>query len=99
MRLKKAMAQLIHAERACRVATVDEAGTPHLVPVCQGVADGKIYFASGRGARKGKKPRANPRVAAAGGLYSGARAHLRGGVGQGTAVFVDKGPRLRKARA
>src|SRR5262249_58577348 len=98
MRLKKAMAQLIHAERACRVATVDEAGTPHLVPVCQVVADGKIYFASGRGARKGKNLRANPRVAVTVDLYSEAWAHLRGVRVQGTPLFDDTGPPLPEAR-
>jgi nitroimidazol reductase NimA-like FMN-containing flavoprotein (pyridoxamine 5'-phosphate oxidase superfamily) len=99
MRLKKAMAHLIHVERACRVATVDEAGTPHLVPVCQIVADGKIYFASGSDARKVKNMRANPRVAVTVDLYSEAWAHLKGVMVQGTAALIDKGPRFRKARA
>ena len=99
MRLKKSVVQLIHAERACRVATVDGAGTPHLVPVCQVVADGKIYFASGNDARKVKNLRANPCVAVTVDLYSEAWAHLKGVMVQGDAALIDKGPRFRKARA
>ncbi|PYM69707.1 MAG: hypothetical protein DME03_22085 [Candidatus Rokuibacteriota bacterium] len=60
MRLKKAVANLIEWERVCHVATADEAGMPHLVPVCHVVAGGKIYFASGNDGRKGaffKMPR------------------------------------------
>jgi PPOX class probable F420-dependent enzyme len=99
MRLKKAVAQLIHAERTCRVATVDEAGRPHVVPVCQAVADGKIYFASGSDARKIKNLAANPRVALTVDLYSEAWSHLKGVMVQGDAALIDKGPRFRKARA
>ena len=47
MRIKKVLAELIHRERISRVATANEAGMPHLVPVCHVVEDGKIYFASG----------------------------------------------------
>src|SRR5438132_12738992 len=62
MRLKKAVANLIEWERVCRVATADEAGTPHLVPVCQVVAGGKIYFASGNDGRKVLNLAENPQI-------------------------------------
>jgi PPOX class probable F420-dependent enzyme len=99
MRLRKALAELIHAERACRVATVDGAGQPHVVPVCQAVADGKIYFASGTGARKVKNLQANPRLALTVDLYSEAWTHLKGVMVQGDAALITKGPRFRRARA
>ena len=98
MKLKKALASLIEWERVCRVATVGEAGLPHLVPVCHVVADGKIYFGSGNDARKALNLRANPRLAITVDLYSEAWAHLKGVMVQGTATLIDKGPRFRKAR-
>jgi len=98
MKLKKAVASLIEWERVCRVATVGEAGLPHLVPVCHVVADGKIYFGSGNDARKALNLRANPRLAITVDLYSEAWAHLKGVMVQGTATLIDKGPRFRKAR-
>ena len=52
MRLKKSLAKLIAWERVARVATASATGTPHLVPVCHVLADGKLYFASDAGARK-----------------------------------------------
>jgi len=99
MRLKKAVANLIEWERVCRVATVGEAGMPHLVPVCHVVAGGKIYFASGDDARKVLNLRASSRVALTVDLYSDAWANLKGVMVQGTAALIEKGPRFRKIRA
>ena len=99
MRLTKAVTQLIEWERVCRVATVGEAGMPHLVPVCHVVADGKIYFASGDDGRKVLNLRANPRLALTVDLYSDAWAHIKGVMVQGRAALIDKGPRFRKIRA
>ena len=56
MRLTKAQAKLIQWERVARVATVGAAGVPHLVPVCQILIGGKIYFASGKGRRPTSAP-------------------------------------------
>ena len=93
------MANLIEWERVCRVATADEAGMPHLVPVCHVVAGGKIYFASGNDGRKVLNLRANARVALTVDLYSEAWANLKGVMVQGTATLIEKGPRFRKIRA
>jgi nitroimidazol reductase NimA-like FMN-containing flavoprotein (pyridoxamine 5'-phosphate oxidase superfamily) len=97
--MKKAVADLIHRERICRVATASASGMPHLVPVCQVVADGKIYFASGNDGRKVLNLKVNPRVAVTVDLYSEAWAHLKGVMVQGEAALVAKGPRFRKIRA
>jgi len=99
MRLKKAVADLIHRERICRVATAGPSGMPHLVPVCQVVADGKIYFASGRDGRKVLNLNANSQIALTVDLYSEAWAHLKGVMVQGRAALIAKGPRFRKVRA
>jgi nitroimidazol reductase NimA-like FMN-containing flavoprotein (pyridoxamine 5'-phosphate oxidase superfamily) len=99
MRMKRAVADLVHRERICRVATAGESGMPHLVPVCQVVDDGKIYFASGKKGRKVLNVRANPRVAVTVDLYSEAWAHLKGVMVQGDAALIEKGPRFRKIRA
>lgn len=98
MRMKKALLQLIEWERVCRVATVGEDGTPHLVPVCHVVDGGKIYFGSGNDARKVVHLRANPRVAVTVDLYSDAWSNLKGVMVQGTTTLIDKGPRFRKIR-
>ena len=98
MRLKKKVAQLIARERVCRVATVNEHGVPHLVPVCHVLANGKIYFGSGNDGRKVKNIERNPRVAVTVDLYSDDWAHIKGVMVQGTAKLFARGPRFRKIR-
>lgn len=99
MRLKKALARLIQWERVCRVATVSEAGVPHLVPVCHVLVDGKIYFASGDDARKVLNLRANPHVTVTVDVYTEEWSSLKGVMVQGTAKLIEKGPRFRRIRA
>ena len=70
MRPTKAQAKLIQWERVARVATVGEAGMPHLVPVCQIFLGGKVYFTSGKKGRKILNLRANPKLALTVDLYS-----------------------------
>src|SRR2546422_5989660 len=85
MRMTSAIARLIERERVCRVATAGRRGMPHLVPVCQVVAGGKIYFASGNDGRKVLNLAENPRVAVTVDLYSEDWTHLRGVMVQGRA--------------
>src|SRR2546429_8913009 len=87
MRMTSAIARLIERERVCRVATAGRRGMPHLVPVCQVVAGGKIYFAPGNDGREEVNLAQKPRPAGTGGLYSQDRAHPTGGMGPG------RGPR------
>ncbi len=98
MRLKKALADLIHLERVARVATVGATRMPHLVPVCHVVADGKIYFASGNDGRKVLNLEGNPQLALTVDLYSEAWTHLKGVMVQGRATLIEKGPRFRRIR-
>ncbi len=99
MRLKKAVGRLIERERVCRVATAGASGMPHLVPVCQVVADGTIYFASGNDGRKVLNLAENPRVAVTVDLYSDDWAHLKGVMVQGRATVIARGPKFRRIRA
>lgn len=98
MRLKRSVARLIMWERVCRVATVGTRGVPHLAPVCQVVADGKIYFASGNDGRKVLNIRENPKVAVTVDLYSDDWVNLKGAMIQGTAQLLERGPRFRRIR-
>ena len=98
MRLKKKVAQLVARERVCRVATVNEHGVPHLVPVCHVLANGKICFGSGNDGRKVRNIQGNPHVAVAVDLYSDDWAHIKGVMVQGTAKLFARGPRFRKTR-
>ena len=97
MKLKKDIAKLIEWERVCRVATAGR--TPHVVPVCHVVTDGKICFGSGSDGQKVKNIRANPRVALLVDLYSDDWSNLKGVMVQGTATLIERGPRFRKIRA
>ncbi|MGH7299961.1 MAG: pyridoxamine 5'-phosphate oxidase family protein [Candidatus Rokuibacteriota bacterium] len=98
MRLTKAQAKLIKWERVARVATVGAAGMPHLVPVCQMLLGGKIYFASGKKARKVRNLRANPRLALTIDLYSDDWDRIQGVMVQGTARVIERGARFRSLR-
>ncbi|HEY7869978.1 MAG TPA: pyridoxamine 5'-phosphate oxidase family protein [Methylomirabilota bacterium] len=98
MRLTKTQAKLIHFERVARVATAGSSGMPHLVPVCQIVAGGKIYFASGKKGRKVRNVRANPRLALTVDLYSDDWSQLQGVMVQGRARVIERGPRFRRLR-
>jgi nitroimidazol reductase NimA-like FMN-containing flavoprotein (pyridoxamine 5'-phosphate oxidase superfamily) len=98
MRLKKSVAQLVQWHRVCRVATVDARRRPHAVPVCHVLADGKLYFASGKGARKVRNLRAVPNVAVTIDLYADDWTQLKGVMLQGTTTVIEKGARFRKIR-
>src|SRR5438132_12666307 len=99
MRMTTAIARLIERERVCHVATAGRRGMPHLVPVCQVVADGKIYFASGTDGRKVLNLAENPRVAVTVDLYSEDWTHLKGVMIQGRARLIARAPAFRRIRA
>src|SRR3989441_10763362 len=99
MRMTRAIARLIERERVCRVATAGRRGMPHLVPVCQVVAGGKIYFASGNDGRKALNLAENPRVAVTVDLYSEDWTHIKGVMVQGRARLIARGTAVRRIRA
>ena len=98
MRMKKAAADLLRLERIARVATAGPGGLPHVVPVCQVLVDGRVYFASGTDGRKVKNLEANSQIAVVVDVYSEAWGSLRGVMVQGRAALIPRGPRFRKIR-
>ena len=98
-KLTKSLADFVHWERICRVATSGARGMPHLVPVCHVVAGGKIYFASGDKGRKVKNLRENPSVTVTVDVYSDHWGTLKGVMIQGRAKVIEGGPRFRRVRA
>jgi len=96
--LSKAIAKLLARERICRVATVDKDGTPHVVPVCHVLVNGKIYFGAGKGSQKVRHLRANPRLAMLVDLYAEDWASLKGVMVQGTARLIPSGREFRRIR-
>jgi nitroimidazol reductase NimA-like FMN-containing flavoprotein (pyridoxamine 5'-phosphate oxidase superfamily) len=98
MRIKKAAADLLRLERIARVATAGPGGLPHVVPVCQVLVDGRVYFASGTQGRKVKNLEANPQVSVVVDVYAEAWGGLRGVMVQGRAALITRGPRFRKIR-
>lgn len=98
MRVAKRLWRFIERERVCRVATVSEDGTPHLVPVCHVVVDETICFGSGNEGRKVLNLRANDRIALTVDLYAEDWPQLKGIMVQGRATLIARGPRFRRIR-
>lgn len=98
MRLKKAVIDLLQLERVCRVATADRTGMPHVTPVCQIVANGKIYFAVGSDGKKAANLRRNSRLAVLADVYTEDWPRLIGVLIQGRARLIERGPQFRTIR-
>jgi nitroimidazol reductase NimA-like FMN-containing flavoprotein (pyridoxamine 5'-phosphate oxidase superfamily) len=97
-RLSGKVLAFVRGQRVARVATVARNGTPHNVPVCPVATAGCIYFASGKGARKARNIRRNPRVALAFDRYSENWNRLAGALIVGTGVLLDHGAEFRRVR-
>jgi nitroimidazol reductase NimA-like FMN-containing flavoprotein (pyridoxamine 5'-phosphate oxidase superfamily) len=98
VRLRRAHAEFLARQRVVHVATADARGVPHVVPVCAVVANGRLYFASGKTGRKIDNLRANPRIAVSADDYSEAWSGLRGVVVDGTARIHARNPTFRRVR-
>jgi nitroimidazol reductase NimA-like FMN-containing flavoprotein (pyridoxamine 5'-phosphate oxidase superfamily) len=98
MRLRRAHADFLALKRVAHVATADLRGRPHVVPVCLVLADGRLYFASGRTGRKIAHLRANPHIAVSADDYTEAWGNLRGVVVDGTARIHARNPIFRRIR-
>ncbi len=98
MRLRKDLAKLIAVERVCRVATVSRDGRPHVVAVCHVADRGRLYIGTDRDSLKVRHLRANPNVAVIVDVYAEDWSLLRGVMIQGSAAFIEGGPRFRKIR-
>ena len=78
MRIAKRLWRFIERERVCRVATVSEDGTPHLVPVCHVVVDETICFGSAKDGRKVLNLRSHDQIAVTVDLYAEDWPQLKG---------------------
>jgi len=97
---------LAAASRVARLATLDETGYPHLVPVCY-ATDGQAYYSALDAKPKRVPPerlrrvrniRANPRVALLFDHYAEDWRQLRYVMVQGRAELVPPGPEWDAAR-
>jgi len=101
------IARLARDHRVARLATVDETGAPHLVPVCY-ATDGRAYYSPIDAKPKRRPPtelrrlrniRANPRVALLIDHYEEDWRRLSWVMVQGRAELLDGGPEWAEARA
>lgn len=63
MRLNKSEEAFIGAARVARLATADEHGTLHNVPICPLLHNGNIYFGTESKAKKVRNVKSHPNVA------------------------------------
>lgn len=101
-----AAASLAADSRVARLATLDERGYPHLVPVCY-ATDGRAYYSAldakpkrvpPAGLRRVRNIRANPRVALLFDHYEEDWRRLRYVMVQGQAELLAAGPERDAAR-
>jgi PPOX class probable F420-dependent enzyme len=97
---------LVAESRVARLATVDETGYPHLVPVCY-ATDGRAYYSAldtkpkrlpPERLRRVRNIRANPRVALLFDHYAEDWRQLRYVMVQGQAELLEPGPEWEAAR-
>ena len=98
MRLKKTEEEFLKHSRVARVATVDERGIPHVVPVCHLWERGCAYFGTGRDSKKVHNLRRNRQIALAVDDYTDVWGHLRGLLLQGQAELFSRGREFRRIR-
>lgn len=98
MRLRQAHLRFLGLQRVVHVATTRAGDVPHVVPVCAVVADGRVYFASGRSGRKIADLRANPQAAVSADEYVEDWGRLRGVVVSGPVRFHARNATFRRVR-
>jgi nitroimidazol reductase NimA-like FMN-containing flavoprotein (pyridoxamine 5'-phosphate oxidase superfamily) len=98
MQWSKREADFVGPQRVARLATVDQDGVPHNVPICPLLDNGKLYLGTEARARKVRNIKANPNVAIVFDDYTEAWGHLRGIMIQGKARVLASREfrRLRK---
>jgi PPOX class probable F420-dependent enzyme len=98
MRVRRAYLDFLALQRVAHVATADRRGVPHVVPVCHVVADGRVYFATGKTGRKVRNLQANPQVAVTVDEYTEAWGRLRGVTVSGPARVHARNATFRRIR-
>jgi nitroimidazol reductase NimA-like FMN-containing flavoprotein (pyridoxamine 5'-phosphate oxidase superfamily) len=90
VKLSKKETEFITSQDVARVATIDETGMPHNVPVCPVLDRTAVYFATEINARKMKNIRANPEASIVFDVYSDSWKELRGVMLQCDAYIVER---------
>jgi nitroimidazol reductase NimA-like FMN-containing flavoprotein (pyridoxamine 5'-phosphate oxidase superfamily) len=90
--------ELIHWSRVSRIATTDDQGGPHVVPISHVLDGDLILFATDEESAKVRNLRTNPRVAISFDEYSEDWSNLRGVMVLGAARVLDHGPEWDRVR-
>jgi nitroimidazol reductase NimA-like FMN-containing flavoprotein (pyridoxamine 5'-phosphate oxidase superfamily) len=98
MRVRRAYLDFLGLQRVAHVATADARGIPHVVPVCPVVANGRLYFATGKTGRKVQNLRANPHIAVSADDYTEGWGALRGVTVSGMARLHARNATFRRIR-
>src|SRR3954471_15283198 len=80
----------IRKAKVARVATVDNKGVPHVVPVCPVLSGPKVYFASETKAKKIQNIKQKPAIAMIFDEYHDSWRGLKGVMIQGRPKIVDR---------
>lgn len=97
-RLTRKEADFVRKSRVVRVATADEDGRTHNVPVCAQWDGGALYFATGKNTRKVRNLRKNPSVSVVADQYSEDWGKLRAVVINGEARILGPGEEFKRFR-
>jgi len=90
--------EIVRWARAGRLATIDEDGRPHVVPVSPVLEEDQLLFASDEESAKVRNIRRNPHVAIVFDDYLEDWGRLRPIMIRGTARVLDHGPEWERVR-
>lgn len=90
MKLTKAETDFIKSQGVARLATVNEEGMPHNVPICPVLDRGNLYLGTEKGATKEKNIQANSRATIVFDEYRNSWKNLRGVMLQCRARMVSE---------
>ncbi len=89
--LSRAESEFVALQRVARLATVDAAGAPHVVPVCPVLDGDRVVLESGARSAKVRNIRDNPKISVAFDEYSEDWSALRQVIVFGRARLIETG--------
>ncbi len=96
--LSQAESEFVALQRVARLATVDAAGTPHVVPVCPVLDGDRVVIESGARSAKVRNIRDNAKVSVAFDEYTENWSALRQVIVFGSARLIETGPAFASNR-
>jgi nitroimidazol reductase NimA-like FMN-containing flavoprotein (pyridoxamine 5'-phosphate oxidase superfamily) len=97
-KLSPAQAGFVTTQRIAHLATVTEAGEPHVVPISPVLDEDRIVFASDTETQKARNLRGDPNVAICFDEYTEAWPELKQLVVFGRALVIPSGPEFTRDR-